>query len=245
MKPFTILALFTPLATSFTQIKMGSPSSSNNTTIYFGYGSNLWLHQMHIRCPTSKYLGVARLNKFKWIINDRGYANVVEVKNDKNTKAEEKSGKSKFSEVVFGLVYSLEPADEARLDKNEGVPIAYTKENLSCDFWSAGLASDPESPNHGKVDTSTPPTLNRNMLVYIDRQRITPDEPRKEYIFRMNQGIEDAVKLGVPQDYVDEVMREYIPAEKEDEASEVEEFAKKQATQFEDESGVFGTEGRE
>jgi gamma-glutamylcyclotransferase len=233
MKLFAILALLIPSATSLDQVKMMTgPLSSSNATIYFGYGSNLWLHQMHSRCPTSKYLGIARLNRFKWIINDRGYANVVEVKGEKV------SGHGKYNEVVFGLVYSLEPADEERLDKNEGVPIAYTKENLPCDFWSAGTPSSPES-HHRKINTSDPPTYTRDMLVYIDRKRITPDEPRKEYVYRMNQGIKDAVNLGLPIEYVDQAMRRYLPVEKGDEGRELEEFAKGQAAGFKDESGVF------
>lgn len=103
---------------------MGSISSSQ--TIYFGYGSNLWLHQMALRCPTSRYLGVARLNGYKWIINSRGYANVVEVAS---------SAASNYDDEVYGLVYRLEEEDEERLDRNEGVPEAYTKEDLTCDFW--------------------------------------------------------------------------------------------------------------
>jgi gamma-glutamylcyclotransferase len=232
MKLLTLFTLLIPAATSLNQVKMvyDHPPSTNTTTVYFGYGSNLWLHQMSIRCPTSQYLGVARLNGFKWLINDRGYANVVEVKSNSPKK-------SKFDDVVFGLVYTLSPADEARLDKNEGVPVAYTKENLPCDFWSAGPPSSPES-KHREIDTSDAPTYSRDMLVYIDRKRIVPDEPREEYVYRMNQGIVDAVEMGVPREYVDEVMRMYIPEEKEGN-DDVEVFAKGQAAGFRDESGVF------
>jgi gamma-glutamylcyclotransferase len=233
MKLLTLFTLLIPATTSINQVKMvyDHPPSLNTTTVYFGYGSNLWLHQMSIRCPASQYLGVARLNGFKWLINDRGYANVVEV------TAGTKSKKPEYNDVVFGLVYTLEPDDEARLDKNEGVPIAYTKENLSCDFWSAGPPSSPES-KHGKVDTRDAPTYTRDMLVYIDRKRVAPDEPRKEYVYRMNQGISDAVEMGVPREYVEEVIRRYIPEEKGG-RNDVEEFAKGQAAGFRDESGVF------
>jgi gamma-glutamylcyclotransferase len=233
MKLLTLFTFLIPAATSLDQVKMvyDRLAFSNTTTVYFGYGSNLWLHQMHIRCPTSQYLGVARLNGFKWIINDRGYANVVETTD--NTKPK----KSDFDDVVFGLVYTLEPDDEARLDKNEGVPVAYTKENLPCDFWSAGPPSSPES-KHQKVDTSDAPTYTRDMLVYIDRKRVAADEPRKEYVYRMNQGINDALEMGVPQEYIDAIMRPYIPAEKGG-RNDVEEFAKGQAAGFKDESGVF------
>ncbi|CAI9636071.1 hypothetical protein GT037_001095 [Alternaria burnsii] len=205
-----------------------APSAS--PTIYFGYGSNLWLHQMTTRCPTSTYLGVARLPNYQWIINDRGYANVVEVTDSNSTSM------SPYDDVVFGLVYSLEAEDEKRLDKNEGVPVAYTKEMLQCEFW-------PSDTEH-KVDTSKDPEKREGMLVYIDRNRVQPDKPREEYIYRMNQGITDAVKLGVPEDYVRDVMREYIPAQEDDDGKEGErermaEFARGQAAEFRDESGVF------
>jgi gamma-glutamylcyclotransferase len=203
-------------------------TSSTSTTIYFGYGSNLWLHQMTTRCPTSTYLGVARLRNYHWIINDRGYANVVE--------QSEQTSSDSYADVVFGLVYSLLPEDEKKLDRNEGVPVAYTKEMLECDFW-------PSDTEH-KVDTSKDPERKEDMLVYIDRNRVSPDKPRDEYVYRMNQGIADAVKLGVPEDYVRDVMRIYIPAEDEDEGREgdrekMAEFARGQAAEFRDESGVF------
>lgn len=205
-----------------------APSAS--PTIYFGYGSNLWLHQMTTRCPTSTYLGVARLPNYQWIINDRGYANVVEVTDSNSTSM------SPYDDVVFGLVYSLEAEDEKRLDKNEGVPVAYTKEMLQCEFW-------PSDTEH-KVDTSKDPEKKEDMLVYIDRNRVQRDKPREEYIYRMNQGITDAVKLGVPEDYVRDVMRKYIPAQEDDDGKEGErermaEFARGQAAEFRDESGVF------
>ncbi len=88
---------------------------STPPTTYFGYGSNLWKHQMVKRCPTSEYLGVARLSGYRWIINERGYANVVEMAGNK-TEGETK-------DVVWGLVYKLQREDEQGLDKNEGVPV--------------------------------------------------------------------------------------------------------------------------
>ncbi|KAH9868829.1 hypothetical protein J1614_007904 [Plenodomus biglobosus] len=203
-------------------------STSTASAIYFGYGSNLWLHQMHTRCPESTYLGIARLPNYHWLINDRGYANIVE---SSNSASKSKSTTPSYTDTVFGLVYSLSPSDEVRLDKNEGVPIAYTKEKLECDFWKGTLET--------KIDTRKPADKKVKMLVYIDRKRTVPDEPREEYIYRMNQGIADAVKMGVPEEYVTEVMRKYIPAEKGQARKSVEDFAKGQAAQFKDESGVL------
>jgi gamma-glutamylcyclotransferase len=200
---------------------MALPQAPLSTpTIYFGYGSNLWLHQMSIRCPTSTYLGVARLPHYTWLINDRGYANVVE----------RNASSPQYSDYVYGLVYSLLPEDEKRLDRNEGVPIAYTKELIPCEFWPSDTSS--------KVNTSDPQAETRSMLVYIDRNRTTPDVPRDEYVYRMNQGIRDALERGVPEKYVWDVMRKFIPERDQDEAG-IGEFAKTQAAQFRDESGVF------
>lgn len=105
--------------TIFRLLSTSSPplvsSMSTPPTAYFGYGSNLWKHQMVKRCPTSEYLGVARLSGYRWIINERGYANVVEMAGNK-TEGETK-------DVVWGLVYKLQREDEQGLDKNEGVPV--------------------------------------------------------------------------------------------------------------------------
>lgn len=176
---------------------------------------------MATRCPTSTYLGIARLPHYTWLINDRGYANVVEAN----------SSSSHYSDEVYGLVYSLLPEDEKRLDRNEGVPIAYTKELIACEFWPG--------ENHEKIDTGVPPLEKTSMLVYIDRSRTTPDKPREEYVYRMNQGIRDAVERGVPEEYVRDVMRKFIPEGKNEDDGRIGEFAKMQAAQFKDESGVF------
>ncbi|KAK3690630.1 hypothetical protein LTR37_019074 [Vermiconidia calcicola] len=184
------------------------------STIYFGYGSNLWKHQMVQRCPTSEYLGIARLGNYRWLINDRGYANVVETSNQTTTSSDE----------VWGLVYSLQRDDEKRLDVNEGVPIAYTKENLTVEYWAAYNGTQPNV-------TETPEQT--KMLVYIDRNRTKPDVPKKEYIYRMNMGIKDAMKERMPKTYVDKVLRKFIP---EAEDKTVAEFAMQQAILFEDET---------
>ena len=74
------------------------------------------------RCPDSKVVGLAILRDWKWIINGRGYANVVESPKD----------------LVYGLVYEISPSDEALLDKFEGVPRAYTKEVMRIELQAAG-----------------------------------------------------------------------------------------------------------
>ncbi|KDR73610.1 hypothetical protein GALMADRAFT_158098 [Galerina marginata CBS 339.88] len=147
-------------------------------TIYFGYGSNLWLDQMKRRCPDSKYIGFGSLVNWKWIINIRGYANIVPSPGD----------------VVYGLMYELTPSDERDLDIYEGS--AYEKQIIQVDL------------HHAKETESTESV---SALVYIDLERKSESHPRKEYIYRMNMGIADALQEGVPSDYIIKYLAVFIP----------------------------------
>lgn len=204
-------------------------STPGPTKTYFGYGSNLWLDQMSRRCPSSPFTGVGRLRGYQWIINARGYANITQT----NPGADE----------VWGLIYELPPEDEARLDINEGVPEAYEKRMIDVEFWEKGtLPRDSESSESGaKIP---PPASVNNMLVYIDFKRNSGkgNKPKAEYVHRMNEGIRDALKEGVPRSYIDGVIRAYIPAEHEADHT-ARELALKQAVSFVDESGVITRTG--
>ncbi|KAF4615037.1 hypothetical protein D9613_002641 [Agrocybe pediades] len=151
----------------------------SKNTIYFGYGSNLWLDQMKRRCPESKYLGVASLQNWKWIITTRGYANII----------------PSYGDVVYGLMYELTPEDEHSLDIYEGS--AYQKQTHSVK-WVKQLQDSGEKQ--------------ANCLIYIDVDHKSESTPRKEYIYRMNMGIADAIQEGVPSEYIDKYLRVFIPA---------------------------------
>ena len=131
---------------------------------------------------------------------------------------------SKNSEdEVYGLVYSITSSDEDRLDRNEGVPASYTKEVVNIDFW--------ESKDGTAVDVRFQ-GVKKDVLVYIDRKRVTDDQPQEEYVHRMNMGIKDAVDAGVPSAYAKKVMRPFIS---EQGRKGLERLAKQQALSFEDE----------
>jgi len=90
-------------------------------TLYFAYGSNLWLKQMALRCPSSVKVGTGILHSHKWGITSRGYANVYPSSNH----------------VVYGTVYTLSEADEVELDGHEGVSGGiYTKKDLDVELLS-------------------------------------------------------------------------------------------------------------
>jgi gamma-glutamylcyclotransferase (GGCT)/AIG2-like uncharacterized protein YtfP len=82
---------------------------------YFAYGSNMWRQQMNARCPNNYVVGIGRLNGWRWIITTRGYASIVESKQDQ----------------VIGIVYELSEGDVRSLDQYEGVSKGfYVKEMM-------------------------------------------------------------------------------------------------------------------
>ena len=84
--------------------------------LYFAYGSNMSEAQMALRCPASKLVAIARLENYRFLINERGVASIAE-----------SQGK-----VVCGLLWSISESDEKQLDRNEGVGKGfYHKSTLS------------------------------------------------------------------------------------------------------------------
>ncbi|KAI1091575.1 hypothetical protein F5B19DRAFT_260129 [Rostrohypoxylon terebratum] len=218
---------------------MESPKDGNSEdgVLCFAYGSNLSLTQMRCRCPSSQPIGLAHLPGWAWLINERGYANIVRkrtprpalpsnpstlslrsstsviprhngsdggVKSSDEKEAKEETLESPTEDErprgVWGVVYRLHEEDEYILDICEGVPWAYEKRYLHVNLFP--------HPNSGETDKMK--TV--RVLVYIDFQRVTPSEPRIEYVDRMNRGIKDAMeRWGLPYTYVNAIMRPYIP----------------------------------
>ena len=80
--------------------------------LYIAYGSNINLWQMALRCPHSKPLDPTILKG--WELEFRGVANIVP---------------NKDAEVPV-LLWELDPRDIPRLDRYEGCPHSYFKENV-------------------------------------------------------------------------------------------------------------------
>ncbi|KAI0383995.1 hypothetical protein F5Y04DRAFT_233827 [Hypomontagnella monticulosa] len=197
-------------------------------TLYFAYGSNLSPTQMHSRCPLSTPIGLAHLPGWKWIINKRGYANIVQCQTTSPTPTlasqmnvsgnddSEKNVEAIFTgrEGAYGVLYRLHPDDEATLDACEGVPWAYERR-----FLDVTLARSPASTittidevEDNVIFQDTEQAQTACVLVYIDFKRDSPGIPKGEYIGRMNRGIQEAMTdWGLPKSYVDAVMRPFIP----------------------------------
>src|SRR5207249_1455656 len=79
---------------------------------YFAYGSNMVTTQMHRRCPAAQDMGMARLDGWRFLINQDGYATIV----------------PEQSAYVLGVLWSLTSASEAALDDYEEIATGlYTK----------------------------------------------------------------------------------------------------------------------
>lgn len=188
------------------------PEQQPETLLYFAFGSNLSTTQMRARCPGAAAVGLAFLPDYDFIINERGFANVVPSTTSSATTTTTTTtapttppspeGDDYRRGGVYGVLYRLSsPAEKERLDRYEGVPWAYEDLVLGVEQLSGSGASS----------VTPPPTV--RALVYVDRARVSPAAPRAEYVVRMNKGIREAgAEWGLPRGYVRDVMRRYIPA---------------------------------
>lgn len=108
------------------------------------------------------------------------------------------------NERVYGFVYRLGEGDEERLDGYENVPNAYTKEWVLVEFWPRT-----EELKGARIDVKKRCKKVR-CLVYVDRNHVEDGRPSGSYIYKMNEGIQDALGEGIPQGYVEECLRKYI-----------------------------------
>jgi hypothetical protein len=79
---------------------------------YFAFGSNMVATQMHQRCPAARDMGIVRLDGWRFLINQEGYATIVPDQ----------------SAYVLSVLWSLTSACEAALDDYEEIATGlYTK----------------------------------------------------------------------------------------------------------------------
>ncbi|KAL2016977.1 hypothetical protein VTK56DRAFT_2811 [Thermocarpiscus australiensis] len=229
------------------------------TTLYFAFGSNLWQEQMARRCPASRLAGVGRLRGFRWFVNARGYANVAPTGD-----ADEVWG------LVYDLAAVDEARLDAsegvpHAYQKRRIPVEFWAkaatnkggqgtsnvgvEDMNGAGSRAAIGKEKEEAEEEPGEDDVVVDGRRGgtmveMLVYIDLKRDEGGhEPRAEYVHRMNMGIRDALREGVPQAYVDRVLRRYIPPE-EDADEGARSLAQRQAARFEEESTIIAQSGK-
>ncbi|KIX95483.1 uncharacterized protein Z520_08603 [Fonsecaea multimorphosa CBS 102226] len=189
---------------------------------------------------SSEPVGIARLDSHAWIICERGYANVVALPesnaaSDHNTVWGVVYNMHPVDEARLDM---YEGHNEARNPKPEinpdpetqvvkqylqggwdynkhYLPITVTKwlkdpAEYGISMSSSSNSSSSDMVNGADTMGSYPPTTIR-ALVYVDEFRTTPGKIVQEYIGRMNRGIDESVKLGLPHNWVKNIMRRFIP----------------------------------
>ena len=125
------------------------------TIKYFAYGSNLDLHQMKRRCPSSKLISKGSLSDHRLTFNryssgwGGGVADVIQAKDSK----------------VWGLIFEISDADLERLDRYEG---CYKDQKSLYERWKAVI----DTPNGQVCDVW--------IYTVIEKQRFV--QPTLEYL---------------------------------------------------------------
>lgn len=156
------------------------------TCLYFGYGNNLSARTLKQRFPDNAHAGLARLDDYKWMINEIGFANVVPSPGD----------------VVYGSIAFLSSRDEEALDRAEGVPDHYEKHQVKV----TRIGTDGKEMLRGD---GTPQIV--SAITHIDVKRTGEGKGEPDYYFWINRAISDASKEGLPQEYVEKYMRPFVP----------------------------------
>lgn len=167
--------------------------------------------QMAQRCPGSVFKGPAILDSFRWHINERGVANVLN---------------SESNHSVEGLLYTVTPKDESALDRYEGVSKGFYQKHLAMvsvnphgqftDFKTARLALLLKQRRQEIGDSSHDRTSRRSLwtkvpaLVYVSEDYIRDGPIRDEYIPRMQNAVNDAVSLGVSKPFVNKSIASFL-----------------------------------
>ncbi|KAK5062771.1 hypothetical protein LTR84_004846 [Exophiala bonariae] len=205
-------------------------TTSKTGTFYFAFGSNLSAYQMSLRLnhtPSSSVpVAIARLDSHAWIICERGYANVVSLP---------PSDAASDANTVWGVVYNMSPEDEARLDLYEGHndernSNVQVNPDPASQVWKPYLQGGWDYNKHylpmtvtkwsrnpkeygveaaGESATELQTTI--RALVYVDEFRTRPGSIKHEYVGRMNRAIAESVALGIPEGWVNSVLRKFVP----------------------------------
>jgi len=97
--------------------------------LYVAYGSNLNFEQMRYRCPTARFLGTGTIENYELLFRGGQHSAVATV--------EPKEGAS----VPVGI-WRIHRMDEAALDRYEGYPNFYEKQNIEVKLESGDTINE-------------------------------------------------------------------------------------------------------
>jgi hypothetical protein len=107
---------------------------------------------------------------------------------------------------TYGMVFQLGEEDERKMDEYEDVPESYTKETAMVELWAR------KEGQEGAIDM-TKRSRRVRVVFHTDRKHTTDSKQLSAgaYSYKINQGIMDAVEEGIPQGYINECLRPFVP----------------------------------
>lgn len=98
-------------------MKNNKSNESVPEILYIAYGSNLNLSQMEQRCPTARVIGASEIKDYELVFRGSRYSAVATIEPCEGSN-------------VPILLWGIRPEDEKSLDRYEGYPNFYEKENM-------------------------------------------------------------------------------------------------------------------
>lgn len=129
---------------------------------YIAYGSNLNVRQMRMRCPGARPVGTAELTDWRLLFKGSRTGAYLTIEKKKGYR-------------VPVAVWEVTPDDEMRLDRYEGYPVFYYKENITL------AVKDLISGRRKKMDC----------FVYIMDETRKKGVPSPFYVFTCMDGYDD------------------------------------------------------
>jgi len=148
--------------------------------LYFAYGSNMDWEQMRERCPSARFVCVAKLPDHRLAFTRRSVKHdcgVADAVPDPNHE-------------IWGVVYEINETDLGRLDKSEGFSPGRAKNSYVREERHVLAEGDPDKP--------------MATYVYFARREAHPPLPNAEYKRLI---VEGAKFWHLPADYVAELER--------------------------------------
>jgi len=106
--------------------------------IYAAYGSNMNLVQMADRCPTAKAFDIGYLKDYELVFRGGWNIAVATIEKKKGSR-------------VPVVLWTIEAADEAALDRYEGYPFLYRKETIEAETDSGTIQAMAYVMNEGRA----------------------------------------------------------------------------------------------
>lgn len=134
--------------------------------LYIAYGSNLNLEQMKYRCPTAKVYGKGKIYGYRLLFRGgpgNAYLTIEPCKGGK----------------VPVVLWEIKPNDEKELDRYEGYPSFYYKEDI------------PVELDTGEIVTG--------MVYIMTRKRIHLNSPSQRYLEAVSEGYDS---FGFNKEYI-------------------------------------------